>query len=256
MKQRRRFYAPPENVNHDLVRLSREETHHLIRVLRLKAGDEAFVFDGCGREYRCSFLRTESSFAKLAIVDVLGDEVESRLNLKLGQALAKGEKFDFIVQKATELGVSSIVPLITDHGDVKLAEARSGKKLERWRRISLEALKQCGRRRLVEIEAPIAVGKFLDGAPRGIGGSESNNTLVFSEKGGTVIADAVAGLADESSVTAMIGPEGGWSEDEFSLFVARGVTSVTLGPRVLRTETAAIAAMTLIQYALGDLSAR
>lgn len=252
--QRRRFYAPPDNINREVVMLSREETHHLTRVLRLKPGDEVFVFDGCGREYRCNFLKIEETRARLAVVDELADLVESPLTLELGQALAKGEKFDFIVQKATELGVSSIVPLITDRADVKLADVRSEKKMERWRRISLEALKQCGRRRLVEIKAPMAVGKLLDRPARDIDRSIDCAVVVFSEKGGVVIADALAGLSAGSSLTALIGPEGGWSEDEISLFAARGVNSVTLGPRVLRTETAAIAAMTLIQHALGDVS--
>jgi len=252
--QRRRFYAPPDKINRETVMLSREETHHLTRVLRLKPGDEAFVFDGCGREYRCNFLKVVEACARLAIVDELADVVESPLTLKLGQALAKGEKFDFIVQKATELGVTAIVPLITDRADVKLAEVRSEKKAERWRRISLEALKQCGRRRLVEIEAPMAVGKLLDRPARDIDPSTASAVIVFSEKGGVVIADALAALAAGSSLMALIGPEGGWSEDEISLFAARGVNSVTLGPRVLRTETAAIAAMTLIQHTLGDVS--
>ncbi|MEK6300150.1 MAG: 16S rRNA (uracil(1498)-N(3))-methyltransferase [Acidobacteriota bacterium] len=253
--QRRRFYAPPDNINNEVVMLSRDETHHLTRVLRLKPGDEAFVFDGCGREYRCNFLRVEETHARLAVGDELADVVESPLCLTLGQALAKGEKFDFIVQKATELGVSSIVPLITDRADVKLAEARSEKKVERWRRISLEALKQCGRRRLVEIEAPMTVGELLDRRVRDIDAVIACTVIVFSEQGGIVIADAFKGLAAGSNLTALIGPEGGWSDDEISLFAERGVKSVTLGPRVLRTETAAVVAMTLIQHELGDLSA-
>jgi 16S rRNA (uracil1498-N3)-methyltransferase len=253
--QRRRFYAPPDSISREVVMLSREETHHLTRVLRLKPGDEAFVFDGSGHEYRCRFLKVEETRARLVVVDELADVVESPLTLKLGQSLAKGEKFDFIVQKATELGVSSIVPLITDRADVKLAEVRSEKRLERWRRISLEALKQCGRRSLVEIEPPMAVGKLLDRPARDIDPAIASTVVVFSEKGGAGIADALAEVAHRSSLTVLIGPEGGWSEDEFSLFAARGVTLVTLGPRVLRTETAAVVAMTLIQHALGDLSA-
>ena len=255
MMQRRRFYAPPDSISREVALLSREESHHLTRVLRLKPGDEVFVFDGCGREYRCEFLKVEQARAKLLVVDQLADVVESPHSVRLGQALAKGEKFDFIVQKATELGVSSIVPLITDHADVKLAEVRSEKKLERWRRISLEALKQCGRRTLVDIEPPIAVGKFLERPARDIDGPTASSVIVFSEKGGLLIADALRGMTSGSRLTALIGPEGGWSEDEFSLFAATGVRAVTLGPRTLRTETAAIAAITLIQHTLGDLSA-
>jgi 16S rRNA (uracil1498-N3)-methyltransferase len=236
-----------------MAMLSREETHHLTRVLRLKAGDEAFVFDGCGREYRCNILKVEESRAQLEVIAELEDRVESPFHLTLAQALAKGEKFDLIVQKATELGVGTILPLITDNADVKLEEERSEKRLERWRRISLEALKQCGRRRLVEIEAPIRLSRLLDTSSRDVDGS-AFSVVVFSEKGGVGIADALAGLVDGSSLTALIGPEGGWSPEELALFGELGIKSATMGPRVLRTETAAISAVTLIQHILGDLS--
>jgi 16S rRNA (uracil1498-N3)-methyltransferase len=254
--QRRRFYAPPDSIIGATAMLAREETHHLTRVLRLKPGDEAFVFDGCGREYRCSFLKVEDNRARLAVIAELLDAVESPLRLALGQSLAKGEKFDFIVQKATELGVSSIVPLIADRADVKLAAARSANRLERWRRISLEALKQCGRRTIVEIRDPTSVKELLGEKARDSGEDlfETGAVFVFSEQGGAPIDDALAGAVNASGITVLIGPEGGWSDDEFILFAARDVKSVTLGPRVLRTETAAIAAMTLIQHALGDVS--
>ncbi|HEX8088862.1 MAG TPA: RsmE family RNA methyltransferase, partial [Blastocatellia bacterium] len=159
---RRRFYASPDEINGSTVKLSRDETHHLTRVLRLNLGAEVFVFDGRGREYRCSFLALEHSRARLEISDTLLDKVEPAVHVTLAQALAKGEKFDFIVQKATELGASAIAPLVTARTDVKLSDERSEKRLDRWRRISLEAMKQCGRRRLVEIESPLTLKDFLD----------------------------------------------------------------------------------------------
>ncbi|HWN98731.1 MAG TPA: 16S rRNA (uracil(1498)-N(3))-methyltransferase [Blastocatellia bacterium] len=254
--QRRRFYGPPETMNNARVMLSNDETHHLTRVLRLKPGDDAYVFDGCGREYRCRFLKIESDRAQLEVLDELLDAVEPPISLTLGQSIAKGEKFDFIVQKATELGVGTIIPLITDHADVKLADERSAKRLERWRRISLEALKQCGRRTIVDIRTPMIVEELLGSeAPRLIGEqAEGRAVVVFAEKGGAPVNNLLAEANGPSAVTVLIGPEGGWSIDELSLFAERGVKSVTLGPRTLRTETAAIVAMTLIQHALGDVS--
>lgn len=254
--QRRRFYALPDKINREVVMLSHEETHHLTRVLRLKPGDEAFVFDGCGREYRCRFLQVEDHCALLEVIEELLDAVESPLLITLGQSLAKGEKFDVIVQKATELGVSSIVPLLTDQADVKLTDERWEKRLERWRRISLEALKQCGRRTIVEIRNPMSLGALLDEEARDSGGNslETGAVLVFSEKGGAIVEAALAETADASAVTILVGPEGGWSDDEFGLFARRGTKSVTLGSRILRTETAAIVAITLVQHALGDVS--
>jgi 16S rRNA (uracil1498-N3)-methyltransferase len=255
---RRRFYASPDEINGSAIRLSRDESHHLTRVLRLNVGEEVFVFDGCGREYRCSFIAFEHSCARLEISETLFDKSESMINITLAQALAKGEKFDLIVQKATELGASAIVPLVTAHTDVKLSDERSEKRLERWRRISLEAMKQCGRRRLVEIAPPLTLKEYLDvfqaqdTAPSDL--KIPRTLLIFSERGGTSITDALARSVDKSAIIALIGPEGGWSDEELALLDERGARAVTLGPRVMRTETAAVVAVTLIQHILGDLS--
>jgi 16S rRNA (uracil1498-N3)-methyltransferase len=247
--QRRRFYAPPDSINGSAVALDPDETSHLARVLRLRPGDEAFVFDGCGREYRCAFLTIEDNRAQLEIKDELANEVESPVDIALAQALAKGEKFDLAVQKATELGVSSIIPLLTEHADVKLSDERFEKRLERWRRISLEALKQSGRRKLVDISPPMTLKEFLESQSAG-----SCALLVFSERGGAAIKTALLDAVDKKSAAALVGPEGGWSADELKLMSERGASAVTLGPRILRTETAAIVAIALIQHALGDLS--
>ena len=257
---RRRFYAAPDNITASLVALSTHETHHLIHVLRMTPGDEAFVFDGCGTEYRCSFQRVESNRAHLEIEDTLSDVVESPLHLTLAQALVKGERFDLIIQKATELGVSCIAPLMTRYADVRLDDQQRTRRLERWRRISLEALKQCGRRRLVEITTPRTLREFIaERAPSsartpGAAPNLQRALLLFSEKGGMAVTDALAEIPSDCPVSALIGPEGGWSADELETLNDRGCKAVTLGPRVLRTETAAVVAITLIQHALGDLS--
>ncbi len=250
---RRRFYASPDDFSDQKINLSTEETHHLTRVLRLRAGDEVFVFDGRGCEYQCRFVDVVSNRAQVEIITLLRDQVESPLFLTLAQALAKGEKFDLVVQKATELGVSRIVPLLTEHIDVKLDGAATGKRLERWRRISLEAIKQSGRRALVEIAAPLGLADLIE-SDRARYEAETHAMLVFSEKGGAAIEKALAETANCSSVTALIGPEGGWAETELSLIEEGGCRAVTLGPRILRTETAAIVAISLIEHALGDLS--
>jgi 16S rRNA (uracil1498-N3)-methyltransferase len=219
-------------------------------------GDESFVFDGCGREYRCRFRDIQNSHARLDVLEELGDVVESPLQLELAQALAKGEKFDFIIQKATELGVTSIAPLATRYAEIKLDEQQTTKRLERWRRISLEALKQCGRRKLVEVVAPRTLREFLGESELSDDPKPRHRILVFSEAGGVAVDDALAELSEATDVVVMIGPEGGWNDDELSLLQERGCTAITLGPRVLRTETAAVVAITLIQHAIGDLSVR
>ena len=259
---RRRFYAPPDNIAGSLVTLSAHETHHLMHVLRMTPGDEAFVFDGCGREYRCSFRRVENNHAQLEISDTLSDLVESPLHLTLAQALAKGERFDFIIQKATELGVNGITPLVTRYADVRLDDQQKTKRVERWRRISLEAMKQCGRRRLVEITSPRTLREFIaanEASPDALPAAASHLVrakLFFSERGGIAVTDALAGISKTCPIVALVGPEGGWSDDELDLLNDFGCQAVTLGPRVLRTETAAVVAITLIQNAIGDLSTR
>lgn len=258
---RRRFYVLPGNIDGSVATLSADETHHLMHVLRMTPGDTAFVFDGCGNEYKCSFRSFRDSQAVLDIEDgSLSDIVESPVDLTLAQALAKGEKFDFIIQKATELGVTRIAPLLTRYADVRLDDQQVSRRLERWRRISLEAIKQCGRRQLVEIAAPRTVRDFVAAArqsePRDHHRLPSGTDLIlllFNERGGVALTDALANIAKSSPVVALVGPEGGWSDDEFELLAEFGCKSVTLGPRVLRTETAAVVAITLIQQALGGL---
>ena len=247
--QRRRFYAAPDAIDGSQIELGRDETHHLTRVLRLAVGDDAFVFDGCGREYRCRILALDRHCAQLEIIEPLADAVESPVGLTLAQAIVKGEKFDFIVQKATELGVRRIVPLITRYADVKLNDEKSTKRLARWQRIALEALKQSGRRQLVDLAPPMPVAALLE--------SRAPNAalLIFSERGGDSITAALANVVDSQNVIACVGPEGGWSDGELEQFAAHGAQAVTLGPRILRTETAALVALALIQHARGDLSA-
>lgn len=264
---RRRFYASPDDIIDSSITLSADETHHLTHVLRVTPGEQAFVFDGCGREYKCTFRGIKDARAHLQLTEALADVVESPLQLTLAQSLAKGEKFDFIIQKATELGVSSIAPLITRYADVKLEEHLIERRLERWRRISLEALKQCGRRRLVEIATPRTLTQFLEDVAHAASSRADSSELadrepaacatllLFSERGGVAITKALEGIPTTASIVALVGPEGGWSDAELDLLTGQGAKSVSLGPRVLRTETAAVAAITLIQHLTGDLSA-
>ncbi|MEK6407951.1 MAG: 16S rRNA (uracil(1498)-N(3))-methyltransferase [Acidobacteriota bacterium] len=261
---RRRFYAPPDSIEAEIVTLSADETHHLMHVLRMTPGDEAFVFDGCGNEYKCSFRSLKDTYAQLEITDALCDIVESPLHLTLAHALAKGEKFDFIIQKATELGVSRIAPLVTRYADVRLDDQQRTRRVERWRRISLAALKQCGRRKLVEITAPRTLQEFFSDSDQSppvrsspaLSSQTHRALLLFSERGGVTLTDALDGISNGSPVVALVGPEGGWSDEELALLNEFGCKSVTLGPRVLRTETAAVVAIALIQNAMGGLSTR
>jgi 16S rRNA (uracil1498-N3)-methyltransferase len=233
------------------VSLASEEARHLRDVLRLKPGDEAFVFDGEGREYRCRVAEQTRDGALLEIEEeVAAERPESPLRLTLGVALLKGEKFDLVVQKATELGVARIVPVAAKLSDVRIKDVSdAARRVARWKRIALEALKQSGRARLPEVIGPTAFAALVESS-----GPNEGCRLVFSERDGRGLLET-AGQWPEgcAMVTALIGPEGGWADEELAHAKACGWSIVTLGGRRLRAETAAIAAATLLQHLFGDL---
>ena len=239
---RRRFHAPPAAFTEQTVTLTADEARHLRDVLRLKPGDEVYVFDGRGREFQCSVSNTKRDSAELRIEsEVEPAKPESQLQLNLCIALLKGEKFDLVVQKATELGVTKVTPLITRYADIHLRDAADAtKRVARWQRIALEAAKQSGRAFVPEISLPLAFEAALEIEGAGV---------MFSERGG----EALENLTGASSITALVGSEGGWSDEEIDAARARDFHVVTLGGRILRAETAAIAVTTLLQHRLGDL---
>jgi 16S rRNA (uracil1498-N3)-methyltransferase len=245
---RRRFYAPPAAFNFDesIVTLAADEARHLRDVLRLKPRDAVYVFDGAGREYRCIVKDARRDSAELWIDTQHPAKRESQLQLKLGVALLKGEKFDLVVQKATELGVQHIAPVTTRHADIHLRdESDAAKRVTRWQRIALEAAKQSGRAVLPEVSAPESFESFVEGT------KDAELCLMFSERGGGGMW-LIAGRAPRS-VVALVGSEGGWSDEEIESAREHEFHVITLGGRILRAETAAITATALLQNLFGDL---
>ena len=249
---RRRFYAPPIAFAPDgkSATLSAAETRHLRDVLRLRPGDEAYLFDGEGREFRGAVVEIDRSSSVLRVVEeAQPPSPESTLDLTLAVALLKGEKFDVVVQKATELGAHRVVPLITSRADVRIHNPEDAqKKQERWQRIALEATKQCGRARLMKIDAPISYAEFVARAS-----GDHELCLMFSERGGSPFANAVAAIDQASSIKAVVGSEGGWTDEEIQQASTAQWRIVTLGGRTLRAETAAITVAALLQHRFGDL---
>jgi len=255
---RRRFYAPPDAFAHDenSVRLSGAEARHARDVLRLRSGDEVYVFDGAGREFRCVLREFVPGGAALDVLaEVEPARPESPLDLTLAIALLKHEKFDLVIQKTTELGVGRIIPLQSERADVRLRDSReAAKRLTRWRRIALEAAKQSGRARVPEISTPVDFKSLLS-ADAVETETAANKTLrvMFSERAGeslSAVANEVS--APAKSIVALIGPEGGWSDEEIELARDAGWRIVTLGGRTLRAETAAIVVVALLQHRFGD----
>ena len=245
---RRRFFAPPEAFNKQTVTLTGDEARHLREVLRLKVGDEVFVFDGVGKEFRCTIESARRDEALLSGCEEVAPKCpESPLTLTLAVALLKGEKFDLVVQKATELGVTGVVPVMTRYADIHLRDASDAeKRVTRWRRIGVEAAKQCGRAFVPSIFLPVAFETVIED-------SAYSARLMFSERNGLPVIEALRSLPQPSSVIAIVGSEGGWANEEISAASGAGWRILTLGGRILRAETAAITAMVLLQNKWGDL---
>jgi 16S rRNA (uracil1498-N3)-methyltransferase len=234
------------------VMLAPEEARHLRDVLRLRRGDEAFVFDGAGREYRCRVAGEGRLDAVLEIVEeVAAERPESLLRLTLCVALLKGEKFDLVVQKATELGASRIIPVTTKFADARIGDERdASRRIERWRRIALEAAKQSGRASLPEFTGPTTFASIVESAPTG--GPECR--LLFSERDGCSLTEGLSRCPLElKAATALVGPEGGWADEELEQARVAGWNIITLGGRTLRAETAGIVVTALLQHLCGDL---
>lgn len=238
----RRFYAPKENFYQSNITLSLEQTRHLRDVLRLREGENIAVFDGVGKEFLCEIANIGKKETILKIIKEISPSApESTLELNLAIALLKGEKFDFVIQKAVELGVAKLFPILTKRCDVKLKEA--DKKLERWQKIVLEASKQCGRAKLMKIESPLNFELFIEN-------SSAENFILFSEKNG----ENFSAIKSDKKITALVGSEGGWDDSEIEFAKANGVQIITLGGRILRAETAGIVIPAILQNHFGDLS--
>jgi len=259
---RRRFYAPPSAFDSSLetVTLATDEARHLRDALRLKIGDEVYVFDGAGKEFQCRIEDSRRDTARLKIVgEVAPARPESPLQLTLAVALLKGEKFDLVVQKATELGVARVMPVVTKLADIRLRnESDAAKRVARWQRIALEAAKQSGRAVVPEVSSPVSFQSLLQthSTSASLSGSPlSLIRLLFSERDGRSLNASLAppAHAGGSDMVALVGSEGGWTDEELVAARDAGWQIVTLGGRTLRAETAAIAVAVLLQHIAGDL---
>jgi len=238
-----RFFVPPDTLRGDLVVIEGDAHHHLRNVLRVKAGTEIMLLDGRG-----GFCNTEltSIEAKLSTARVVsrGSKTSQGLTISLLQSLPKGDKFDLVLQKGTELGVSCFQPIITEHAIPNLPPERQAKREQRWQRIVSEAARQC-RRYTLPVVAPV---KNLDTS---ISERTDALRLVLWEEGAVPISHALP-KEPPGEVHLLIGPEGGFSGKEILNVTGAGFQPVHLGPRILRTETAGLAATPVLQYLYGD----
>jgi 16S rRNA (uracil1498-N3)-methyltransferase len=226
------------------ITLAGSAASHVTRVLRLRAGEALTLFNGRGGEHAASIDKSHSGEVTVLIGEHHAVERESPFPITLAQGVSRGQRMDLVVQKATELGVSRLVPVLTERSVVRLDAQQSDRKSNHWRAIAISACEQCGRNRLPEVALPAQLRELLR-APAG-----DRARLLLSPDAALRVDDMPR---PQSGVLVLIGPEGGLSDEEQGQAQAAGFTAVNLGPRVLRTETAAIAALTLLQREFGDI---
>ena len=244
MRLTRVYVEPPVTPGKPLI-VEGSAANHITRVLRLRNGDALTVFDGTGGEFDARIVEFRKESVLVSVEEHRTLDRESPLSLTLAQGISRGERMDWIIQKATELGASRIAPVFTKRSVVRLDEKQAERKLQHWRAIAVAACEQCGRNRIPELPAPVDVFELL-AAP----GTPGHTRLLLSPSGDLRIDD----LKDVGKgITVLIGPEGGLEDAEHDVAIRAGFRPVRLGPRILRTETAAIAALTIIQRYFGDL---
>ena len=229
------------NINAEIT-LDERATQHLVHVLRLKPNTEFILFNGDGNNYRALLVQQAKKQFCARILDIQPGIAESACLITLGQAISRGEKMDFAVQKAVELGVYAIQPLITEHIAVKLSAEHLVKKQSHWQAIAISACEQSGRCHVPQVYAPIILSKWLTEC-------EQDLRLVLDPTGTQTLPTQTI----TSSIALLIGPEGGLSDREVTLTREYHFQPIKLGPRILRTETATVSALTLLQYQWGDL---
>ena len=225
--------------------LDPDRSHYVARVLRLRPGDALVLFDGRGGEHAASIAGVSRNAVTVTVGERNGREAEAPLAIRLIQGISRGDRMDFVVQKATELGVRRITPVITEFSVVRLDGAKAQKRAEHWTKIAQGACEQCGRNRLPAIDAPQALAAMLDSPA--CGGAR----IVLHPGAGESLA---SGRFAGERIELLIGPEGGLSGGELEQAAAAGFVACSLGPRILRTETAALAALAVLQAAHGDLA--
>ena len=223
--------------------LPEAQAHYIGRVLRHAAGDAVQLFDGSGREYLGELIEVGKKTVRVELHEAFDGLAETPLRIHLGQGLSRGERMDWAIQKATELGVSEITPIVSARCEVRLKVERADKRIAHWRQVAISACEQCGRSVLPVIHPPLELSAWLQQ-------TEADLKLVLHP-----IAAALQSHAKPDSLAFLIGPEGGLNEGEVAQAKLAGFHAARLGPRVLRTETAPVVALSVAQQLWGDLQA-
>ncbi len=236
-----RFYHYGDLEINTKIQLDKTVSSHIHRVLRLKANDQIQLFNGNGIQYQAK-ITLSAKLVEVAIISAMPVDNESPLKIHLGQAISRGERMDFTLQKAVELGVHSIIPLMTERVQFRLDQKRISRKMNHWQKIIESACEQSGRTYVPELYEPIGLSKWLE--------KQTSTGIIFSPEAKTRLKD----LKLASEFRLLIGPEGGLSVQEIKATIEQNpFIAVSLGPRILRTETAGLTAISILQSLFGDI---
>jgi len=223
--------------------LEEAPSHHLSKVLRMQTGRELILFNGLGGDYCATISAISKKTVSVQVSAYNPENRQSPLTLELAIGISRGDRMDWVLQKATELGVTKITPLITERTEVKLDGERAGKKTEHWQQTIISACEQSQRNLLPQLMQPVSLSEWIVKC-------DAELKFVLHHRDNQGLPDDTKTVAN---VALLIGPEGGLSENEINQALAQQFSPLTLGPRVLRTETAPVAAISIVQYLWGDL---
>ena len=242
-----RFHIRNPHIQDGLLKIEGDEVKHIRKVLRLKAGDEILVFDGWGKEFEGTIVEEGRSSVTVKVQGIFSSTGDSSLEVTLAQSLLKGEKMDYLIQKATELGVKEIIPFFSSRSVPLLEKSRRPNRHRRWEKIAVEASKQCGRGVVPKIESLQDYSGMLRAASTG------HLRLILWEGDGIKLKEVLERSGEKTKIFFVIGPEGGFSQDEVDKAKRAGFVAVTLGKRILRAETASLCLLSILQYEWGDM---
>ncbi|WP_127579796.1 16S rRNA (uracil(1498)-N(3))-methyltransferase [Paenibacillus koleovorans] len=248
-----RYFIPAGQLTDTEATITGEDAHHLIKVMRARAGETIICSDGEGREVLAEILTTDSGTVRAKVIEHLPLHAEPAVQVWIAQSLPKGDKLETVIQKGTEIGASRFIPFLSARTIVQYDERKEAKRVDRWRKIAKEAAEQAHRNKVPQIDSPLAWKKLLQAA------NEADAAFFCYEKPSgsqlrTAIREALEQAPrDKLKLMLIIGPEGGFTEQELQEAEAAGCRAVSLGARILRTETAGMVGLTCILYESGEM---
>lgn len=244
----KRFFIDPSEIKKSTPAIRGKDVLHIRRVLRLQTGDRIILIDGRGNEYEAAISQLFDDYIHVKIFQKYTPHSEPTVRIILMQAFLKEKKMDMIVRSLTEIGISALVPVFSDRAIPRLDETRISSRIERWNKIAKESLKQCRRTIALEFAQPMLFRQAIHAE------NDADLKVIFWENETRPLTTLIASEIEKpSKIAIMLGPEGGFSQNEIDLAKSAGFVSASLGPRILRAETAALASCVLIQYLYGDM---